>query len=88
MFSDNAWSLQEILQATLSLILIIIVFNRFLPFVFFSRTNGEWLGAGSRLLRVLIYFVLPVTLVLGFLQSVASLTSGQPRSSQKLRRGR
>jgi putative hemolysin len=73
-FSDKAWSLQEIAQATLSLILIIIVFNRFLPFVLFSRTNGEWLARWIPLLRVLIYFVLPVTLVLGFLQSVASLT--------------
>jgi CBS domain containing-hemolysin-like protein len=73
-FSDKAWSLQEIAQATLSLVLIIIVFNRFLPFVLFSRTNGEWLARWVPLLRVLIYFVLPVTLVLGFLQSVASLT--------------
>jgi CBS domain containing-hemolysin-like protein len=65
---------QEILQATLSLILIVIVFNRFLPFVFFSRTTGQWLERWVPLLRVLIYAVLPVTLVLGFLQSVASLT--------------
>jgi len=76
-FSDNAWSIQEILQATLSLVLIIVVFNRFLPFVFFSRTNGEWLVRWVPLLRVLIYFVLPVTLMLGFLQSVASLTRRQ-----------
>jgi CBS domain containing-hemolysin-like protein len=73
-FSDKAWSVQEILQATLSLILIVIVFNRFLPFVFFSRTTGQWLERWVPLLRVLIYAVLPVTLVLGFLQSVASLT--------------
>jgi putative hemolysin len=76
-FSDKAWSTQEILQATLSLVLIVIVFNRFLPFVFFSRTNGEWLVRWVPLLRVLIYTVLPVTLVLGFLQSVASLTKRQ-----------
>jgi putative hemolysin len=76
-FSDKAWSTQEILQATLSLVLIVIVFNRFLPFVFFSRTNGEWLVRWVPLLRVLIYIVLPVTLVLGFLQSVASLTKRQ-----------
>ena len=42
-FRDRAWSIYEILQATLSLVLIIILFNRFLPFVFFSRTRGEWL---------------------------------------------
>jgi CBS domain containing-hemolysin-like protein len=80
-FSDQAWSLQEIAQATLSLILIIIVFNRFLPFVLFSRTNGEWLARWVPLLRVLIYFVLPVTLALGFLQSVASLTK-RPNEEQ------
>ena len=73
-FSDKAWSFQEILQATLSLVLIVVVFNRFLPFVFFSRTNGEWLARWVPLLRILIYLVLPVTLMLGFLQSVASLT--------------
>src|SRR5262249_32279693 len=64
----------EILQATLSLILIIVVFNRFLPFVFFSRTHGQWLVRWSLLLRILIYLALPVTLVLGFLQSVTALT--------------
>jgi CBS domain containing-hemolysin-like protein len=73
-FRDRAWSVYEILQATLSLILIVIVFNRFLPFVFFSRTRGRWLILWTPLLRILIYLVLPVTLVLGFLQSVAALT--------------
>ena len=43
-FRDRGWGIYEILQATLSLILIIIMFNRFLPFVFFSRTRGEWLA--------------------------------------------
>jgi CBS domain containing-hemolysin-like protein len=73
-FRDRTWNVYEILQATLSLILIVIVFNRFLPFVFFSRTKGEWLLSWTLLLRGLIYLVLPVTLVLGFLQSVTALT--------------
>jgi putative hemolysin len=76
-FSDHAWSVQEILQATLSLVLIVIVCNQFLPFVFFARTNGAWLVRWTPLLRVLIYALLPVTLVLGFLQSVTSLTRQQ-----------
>ena len=58
--------------------LIVIVFNRFLPFVFFSRTNGEWLVRWVPLLRVMIYTVLPVTLVLGFLQSVTSTEGSRP----------
>ena len=73
-FRDRAWSLEEILQATLSLILIVILCNRFLPFVFFSRTKGRWLTRWAFVLRILIYAVLPVTLVVGFLQSVAALT--------------
>ena len=73
-FRDWAWTSHEILQGTLSLILIIIVFNRFLPFVFFARTTGAWLTRWTLLLRALIYLVLPVTLVLGFLQSVTALT--------------
>jgi len=75
-FRDRAWSIYEILQATLTLILIVIVCNQFLPFVFFSRTKGQWLIRWTPFLRVLIYLVLPVTLVLGFLQSVAALTKG------------
>jgi len=73
-FSDQKWSIYEILQATISLILIVILCNRFLPFVFFSRTRGTWLIRWTPLLRLLIYVLLPVTIVLGFLQSVASLT--------------
>ncbi|HWF91078.1 MAG TPA: hemolysin family protein [Terriglobales bacterium] len=73
-FREYPWTAEEVLQAILSLILIVIVFNRFLPFVFFSRTSGTWLTRWVLFVRLLIYLVLPVTLVLGFLQSVASLT--------------
>jgi CBS domain containing-hemolysin-like protein len=76
---DPRWSLYEILQAAISLVLIIIVFNQFLPFLFFSRTNGAWLIRWIWLLRILIYLVLPVTIVLGFLQSVVSLTRENTR---------
>ncbi len=78
-FADQRWSAYEISQAALSLILIVIIFNQFLPYVFFSRTNGVWLIRWSWLLRSLIYVVLPVTIVLGFLQSVVSLTRHNTR---------
>jgi len=73
-FSDRQWNLYEILQATISLILTVIICNRFLPFLFFSRTKGEWLTHWTLLLRILIYLLFPVTIVLGFLQSVIFLT--------------
>ncbi len=34
-FRDRAWSIYEVLEATLSLVLVIIVFNRLQHFVFF-----------------------------------------------------
>jgi len=79
-FGEGAWTIDEVFEATLGLILIVIVFNRFLPFVFFSRTKGEWLVRLVPLLRVMIYLSLPITLSLGFLQSVASLTREHPEA--------
>jgi putative hemolysin len=73
-FGEGTWTIDELLEAVLGLILVVIVFNRFLPFVFFSRTQGEWLQTWVPLLRGMIYLSLPITLSLGFLQSVASLT--------------
>ena len=73
-FRAGTWAIEEILEAALGLLLIVIVFNQFLPFVLFSRTNGEWLVSWTSVLRALIYLCLPITLVLGFLQSVTALT--------------
>jgi putative hemolysin len=64
----------EITQVAISLVLIIIICQHLLPFIFFSRTKGEWIVTLAPLLRLLIYLVLPVTVVLGFSLSVAALS--------------
>jgi putative hemolysin len=66
-------TLAEIAQAVLGIVLIIVIFNRLLPFVFFTRTRGLWMLRLRWPLRLLIYLVLPITLFLGFLLSIASL---------------
>ncbi len=71
---EKTWTGYEMVQAAAALIIVVIVFNRLLPFVFFARTKGRWLAGWTMLLRLLIHLVLPITLVLGFCQSVASLT--------------
>jgi putative hemolysin len=63
----------EIAQAVLGVILVILIFNQFLPFVFFTRTRGIWVARLRGLLRVLFYLMTPVTLFLGFLLSIAAL---------------
>ena len=73
-FHDSDWNIYDVLQAVIGLLLIVIVCNRFLPFVFFSRTKGEWLMPWVLLLKGLIYLVMPLTLAVGFLQSVVTLT--------------
>jgi CBS domain containing-hemolysin-like protein len=73
-FLDSNWGGPEIAEAAGILIIIIVIFNRLLPFVFFARTRGQWLVRWVWLLRCLIYLVMPVTLALGFAQSVTALT--------------
>ncbi len=73
-FRNAKWSGEELAQAAVVLVLIVVVFHRLLPFIFFSRTKGEWFVWLAPVLRVLIYLALPVTLFLGFFQSVAALT--------------
>jgi CBS domain containing-hemolysin-like protein len=63
----------EISQAFLGVVLVIVIFNRLLPYVFFSRTRGLWIVRLRWPLRVLFYLVLPVTILLSFLLSIASL---------------
>jgi putative hemolysin len=63
----------EIGQAVLGVVLVIALFNRLLPFVFFTRTRGLWVVRVRWLLQPLFYLVLPITVFLGFLLSIAAL---------------
>ena len=67
------WTVPEILQSAVAIVVIVIVCNRWLPYVMFTRTKGEWLVSYVTVLKLLIYAMLPITLVLGFGLSVAAL---------------
>jgi CBS domain containing-hemolysin-like protein len=73
-FNDSRWVALDLLQVAVSLVFIIVVFNRLLPHIFFVRTKGEWLARFVPLLRLLIYLAMPATMILGFALSVASLS--------------
>lgn len=72
-FRDVRWTWPEIVQAFIGIILVIILCNRLLPYVLFTRTRGEWLVHFVPLMQVLIYLMLPITVALGFGLSVAAL---------------
>jgi CBS domain containing-hemolysin-like protein len=74
LFKDSTWVGLDLLQAAVSLIFIIVIFNRLLPHIFFVRTKGEWLAKFVPVLRILIYLAVPVTMILGFALSVATLS--------------
>jgi putative hemolysin len=78
LFMERRWVALDVVQAVISLVFIIVIFNRLLPYVFFVRTRGEWLVHFVPLLRALIYIAMPATLILGFALSVASLTREHP----------
>src|SRR5438270_8301370 len=73
LFRDTHWTWPEIIQAIIGIILVIIVCNRLLPYMLFTRTRGVWLVKFIPLLQVLIYLMLPITVMLGFGLSVAAL---------------
>jgi CBS domain containing-hemolysin-like protein len=72
-FRDAQWTGKDVAEVAAALVIVVIVFNRFLPFVLFTRTKGEWLADFVPLLRIMIYASLPVTMVLSFVLSVAAL---------------
>jgi putative hemolysin len=74
LFTDSRWVWLDLVQTAVSLIFIIVIFNRLLPHIFFVRTKGEWLAKLVPVLRILIYLAVPVTMILGFALSVASLS--------------
>jgi CBS domain containing-hemolysin-like protein len=73
-FAQPAWTAEDAAQAVFFAIIVVLIFDRFLPYLMFSRTRGGWLVRLTLLLRLLIWAVLPLTLILGFLQSIISLT--------------
>ncbi len=73
-FSQPGWIAEDAVQAVLFGLTVILVFDRFLPYLLFSRTRGGWLVRFTFLLRLLIWSVFPLTIFLGFLQSIISLT--------------
>jgi putative hemolysin len=72
----------EIAQAVLGVVLVILIFNRLLPFVFFTRTRGLWIVRLRGLLRLMFYATMPITLFLGFLLSIAALAEAPARTEE------
>ncbi len=75
-------SVPELAEAVFAVTLVIVLFNRLLPYVLFTRTHGRWLLPFVWPLRALIALFLPVTLVISFLLSIVAL-AGEPQTQEE-----
>ena len=82
-FMEGRWTWAEILQAAITIVLIIVIFNRLVPYVLFIRTKGGWLVRAIPILKVLIWVALPLTILLGFSMSVASLAEPEEAEGEE-----
>lgn len=74
----------DVAQTLLAIVLAILLFNQFLPQLFFTRTRGRWIARLTVPLRILFYLVLPVTLALAFLLSIAAFA--EPTQAEEAER--
>jgi putative hemolysin len=67
----------------LGVVLVVVLFNQLIPFMFFTRTRGLWIVRLRTPLRLMFYLVMPITLFLGFLLSIAALAEASPREDEE-----
>ena len=74
--------MSEILRTVFELILLILIFDRLIPQILFTRTRGVWIAKIIYLLEALFYLILPVTLLLGLLLSIAALAEPEDATEE------
>jgi putative hemolysin len=72
----------EIGRTVFELFLAMLIFDRLLPQIFFTKTEGVWIARISFLIRALFYLVLPLTLTIGLLLSIAGLAEPEEQEAE------
>ncbi len=76
-------SAAEIARTVFELVLVLLVVDRLVPEMLFTRTRGVWVVRVAPLLQLLFFLALPVTLTIGLLLSIAGLAepeAGEPET--------
>ena len=76
-------STSEIIRAACELILLILIFDRLLPQILFTRTRGLWIARIRLLIQVLFYLILPITMLLQLLLSIAALAEPEDTEEEE-----
>src|SRR5580692_1149437 len=72
----------EVVRTVCELILLILIFDRLLPQLLFSRTRGLWIARILPLLQALFYLILPITMLLQLLLSIAALAEPEDTTEE------
>lgn len=70
-------------RAIAELVLLILIFDRLIPQILFARTKGLWIRRIRWLLQVFFYLILPVTIVLQLLLSIAALAEPEDKTEEE-----
>jgi putative hemolysin len=73
----------EIVRSVCELILLIIFFDRLIPQILFTRTQGLWISRIRVLLQALFYLILPITLLLSLILSIAALAEPEDAEEEE-----
>jgi CBS domain containing-hemolysin-like protein len=72
----------EVVRAAVELILLVLIFDRLLPQLVFARTRGLWIIRILPVLQALFYLILPVTMLLQLLLSIAALAEPEDKPEE------
>ncbi|HMH12328.1 MAG TPA: hemolysin family protein [Edaphobacter sp.] len=76
-------STSEIIRAAFELILLVLIFDRLLPQILFTRTRGLWIARIRLLIQILFYLILPITMLLQLLLSIAALAEPEDTEEEE-----
>jgi len=76
-------SWQEIAQAVLGVVLVIVFCGQILPSLLFIHTEGRWARRLVWPIRLLLWVITPITVFVRFFQSVASLAEPEPSPEEE-----
>jgi CBS domain containing-hemolysin-like protein len=65
------------------LVLLILLFDRLIPQLLFTRTRGLWIAHIRYFLQTLFYLMLPITLTLGLLLSIVALAEPEDTAEEE-----
>jgi CBS domain containing-hemolysin-like protein len=73
----------DILRTACELVLLILIFDRLVPQLLFTRTRGLWIARIHIILEVLFYVILPITIILQLLLSIAALAEPEDATEEE-----